>query len=148
MKSTAKADAKRKTARVKLPCSGRRILVVDDEKTIRDLFLQIISYGLPNCRVDVAVNGEEAVEAFRQARHCILVMDLKMPVMEGEEAFFAIQKLCEEENWCMPSIIFCSGYTPSAKILRIVNDNPADCLLKKPVLPEQLMAEIKARLPA
>ena len=50
-------------------CDRHRILVVDDEKAVRTVFLQIISYGLPDCRVDIAVNGVEAVEAFRSVHY-------------------------------------------------------------------------------
>lgn len=143
----AKASEKTKTARVKLPCSGRRILIADDERSIRDIFLQVLSYGLPNCRVDVAVNGAEAIEAFRQARHSVIIMDIKMPVMDGEQAFGEIAKLCEAENWTMPSVIFCTGFDPSDRIQRIIDNKPAHCLLMKPVTNQQLLDAIRARLP-
>lgn len=141
-----KTSGKTKTVRVKLPCAARRILIVDDEKTIRDLFLQLMSYSLPQCRIDVAINGAEAVEAFRQVRHCVLLMDLKMPVMDGEKAFLEIQKLCEAENWAMPSVVFCTGYDPSDRLRSIIAGNPAHCVLRKPVTNEQLMDAIRARL--
>jgi CheY-like chemotaxis protein len=147
----AKNGTKGKTASapasVNPPPRSRRILIVEDEKSIRELFLQVISYGLPKCRVDVAVNGEEAVEEFREARHDVLLMDLKMPIMDGEQAFYEIEKICKAENWPMPSVVFCSGYAPSEVIRTLVAGNPAHCLLRKPVSSEQLMEAILSRLP-
>ena len=40
-KNSGKTDTKIVTPRAKLPCADRRVLIVDDEKTICDLFLQI-----------------------------------------------------------------------------------------------------------
>ena len=140
-------EAKTKTAGVRPTHGAHRVLIVDDDKTIRELFLQVVSYGLPNCRVDLAVNGAEAVEEFRQARHSVLVMDLKMPVMDGEQAFAEIVKLCKAESWTMPSVIFCSGYVPSDRISIIIEDSPAHCLLLKPITAGQLLDAIKVRLP-
>ena len=148
VKVPAKNVDKAKTARVTLPCNGRKILIADDESSIRDLFLQVVRYGLPNCRVDLAVNGEEAVEAFRNGRHAVMVMDLKMPVMDGEKAFLEIVKLCKAENWAMPAVVFCTGYDASGRIEKLVKENPSHCLLRKPVMNDELMEAIKARLPA
>ena len=88
------------------PCTPRRVLIVDDEKGIRDVFLAVVSYGLPDCRVDLAVNGAEAVENFRTAHQDVLVMDLNMPVMNGLDAFAEIRKICDEEKWAMPAVVF------------------------------------------
>jgi len=46
----------------------------------------------------------------------------------------------------MPSVIFCTGYAPPNLIERIIREDPAHCLLKKPCTNQQLMDTIKARL--
>jgi len=146
---TTNSDKARETASAggNTPQSpNRRILVVDDEKTIRHLFLQIISYGLPDCRIDMAVNGAEAVEMFRQGHHQVVLMDLKMPVMDGQQAFQEIQNICNAENLKMPAVIFCTGYAPPSLIENIIQENPTHCLLKKPCTNQQLMDTIKSRL--
>lgn len=127
---------------------GSRILVVDDEKFVRDVFRRLISSGLPDCKVDVAVNGAEAVCAFRRIRHSVLVMDLKMPIMDGATAFKEIRKMCEDEGWEMPSVIFCTGHDPSDLARDIVGNDPTHCLLIKPVRHWQLVEAIQARLPS
>lgn len=74
-------------------------------------------------------------------------MDLNMPVMDGEQAFYAIQDICEKEGWAMPSVVFCTGYTPSEGVRTIVANNRAHCLLNKPVSFDVLLQALKSRLP-
>lgn len=130
----------------RVPCNKNRILIVDDEKLIRQVFEQVLSYGLPNCRLDLAVNGAEAVEYFRTAHQGIVLMDLRMPVMDGETAFTEIQKICQAENWDMPSVVFCTGYNPSDKIRKAVANNRAHYLLLKPVSTDILLEVLKSKL--
>ena len=77
-----------------------------------------------------------------------MVMDVKMPVMDGVTAFYEIQKVCEAENWKMPAVIFCTGYAPTGRVQRIVDSSATHCLLMKPVKESLLVNEIAARLPA
>jgi two-component system response regulator AtoC len=128
------------------PCDKRRILVVEDEKSVREIYFQVLSGSLPECRVDLAVNGEEGVEAFREAFHGILIMDLRMPIMDGETAFHEIEKLCSEENIEMPSVIFCTGFIASDSVQHIIDDNPKHCLMTKPFDTDLLLKELSARM--
>jgi CheY-like chemotaxis protein len=123
-----------------------RIMVVDDEKNIRDLFRTLLSLHLPNARIDVAVNGVEAVDIFQVARTDVIIMDLMMPVMNGEKAFFEIKRMCDENKWKIPSVIFCTGYAPSDMISRIVKEDPMHCIVTKPVSTEKLFSLIMERL--
>lgn len=128
------------------PCTPRRVLIVDDEKGIRDVFLAVVSYGLPDCRVDLAVNGAEAVENFRTAHQDVLVMDLNMPVMNGLDAFAEIRKICDEEKWAMPAVVFCTGFDPPNALNAILQSDGRHRLLRKPVTNELLIQTIGERL--
>lgn len=128
------------------PCAPRRILVVDDEKAIRDVFSLVLSLGLPDSRIDLAINGAEAVNCFRDVHHAVLLMDLHMPIMDGETAFGEIEKICEEEKWQMPSVVFCTGYEPSNILRNMIDNNPDHCVLRKPVSNNILLSALKERL--
>ena len=123
-----------------------RILIVDDEYGIRELFCHVLSCNLPNCRTDVAVNGAEAVESFRQTRQGVIVMDLYMPVMNGDLAFDAIQKMCIENEWTTPYFIFCTGYEPPYSLRKIVDEDPRHCVLHKPISNAALLGALQLRL--
>jgi len=123
-----------------------RVLVADDEEAIRSLFSQVLSYGLPDCKVDLAENGADAVESFQENHHSVVLMDLCMPVMDGNEAFNQIRKVCDERNWEMPAVVFCTGYDPSQHVQNAIAGNPRHCLLRKPVTNDTLVEAIKIRL--
>ena len=64
---------------------GKKILIAEDEK-INRMYLEIILKDLP-IQIYWARNGLEAVEIFSENRDINLVlMDIKMPLMDGEEA--------------------------------------------------------------
>ncbi len=64
-----------------------RVLVVDDEETVRTAAARML--GRLGFDVATAVDGLEAVELFRAAPHsfALVLMDLTMPRLDGEEAF-------------------------------------------------------------
>jgi CheY-like chemotaxis protein len=127
-------------------CDAARVLLVDDEESILDLFRVILSAGLPGHRIEVAGNGAEAVESFSMAHHAVLLMDMHMPVMDGRKAFLEIQKLCGGRNWEMPCVVFCTGFAPPDAILNVVEHNPRHGLLLKPVSSEALLSAVRSRL--
>jgi CheY-like chemotaxis protein len=61
--------------------NGRRVLVVDDEEAIRD----ILSFALEQegYQVVTAANGVEALEALGHGLPGLILLDMKMPVMDG-----------------------------------------------------------------
>jgi CheY-like chemotaxis protein len=127
-------------------CDKNRILIVDDEVRIREVFRLILSDGLPDCKIDVAANGKEALEVFRTGHPSVVVMDLHMSVMDGQAAFMQLQKQCKENNWEMPSIIFCTGFAHPETVRSIVVRNATHCLLSKPVRGETLLNVVKSRM--
>jgi PAS domain S-box-containing protein len=60
---------------------GKRILVVDDEPAILDLFIDILE-RFP-VRVDTAQNGMEAMRKIQDGKYDLVISDLKMPEMDG-----------------------------------------------------------------
>ncbi|MCX7591109.1 MAG: response regulator, partial [Kiritimatiellae bacterium] len=85
---------------------GCRILVADDEKAIAALYAMILSAELPECRVDCAANGAEAIALFRERRHSVVVLDLHMPILDGQRTFREIENFCREYGQPMPSVVF------------------------------------------
>ena len=79
-----------------------RILIVEDDMTSRLLLRkQLEAFG--NC--DVAVNGKEGVEAFRQAHesgepYALVCLDIMMPEMDGQAALKAMRT--QEEARALP----------------------------------------------
>ena len=68
-----------------------RILVIDDEETVRNVLSQILSQV--KHRVTVAENGEEGIRLFKEKEFDIVLTDLGMPGMSGWEVGRAIKKM-------------------------------------------------------
>ncbi|HJV08924.1 MAG TPA: response regulator, partial [Acidimicrobiales bacterium] len=68
-----------------------RVLLADDAHINRLVGVALL--GRLGCRVDVAANGAEAVEAVRRHAYDVVLMDCLMPVMDGYEATARIRNL-------------------------------------------------------
>lgn len=61
--------------------AGRPILVVDDDEIILSSIEFVLSEeGFP---VVVALNGKEAIQRVSERTFCLILLDMKMPVMDG-----------------------------------------------------------------
>ncbi len=60
-----------------------RILIIDDEKSIRNVLKEILEYE--NFQVAEAENGPEAIEKVKQEPFDVILCDIKMPKMDGIE---------------------------------------------------------------
>ncbi len=68
---------------------ARRILIVDDHEVVREGLVGILTRQKMQV-VAEAVNGQEAIACYRQHRPDIVLMDLRMPLMDGLTATRAI----------------------------------------------------------
>jgi len=64
---------------------GRIALVVEDEASVLDLIVTILSQT--GWRVDVATGGHEALQRVRRMRYDLIVSDIRMPDGDGEEFY-------------------------------------------------------------
>jgi CheY-like chemotaxis protein len=86
----------------------RKILVVDDNRDNRDILtfrLQLMG----GFEILVASNGKEALEVAARARPDLILMDLRMPVMDGYEATQALRQT--EWGKDLPIIAVTAGST-------------------------------------
>ena len=67
-----------------------RILVVDDERSIRNTLKDILEYE--KYEVDLAEDGNKAIEKVKTAEYDIVLCDIKMPGLDGIEV---LEKLGE-----------------------------------------------------
>ncbi len=124
----------------------RRMLIVDDEDLVRRTFHRILSAEFPEHCVEAACDGAEAVEIFRSGHHGVVLLDLYLPIMNGLEVYKQIEHECMARNWEMPCVVFWSGFYPPDAVKDIVEQNPAHCMLHKPVTAKILIDTLKSRL--
>lgn len=126
----------------------KRILITDDEAPIRALFRMILATSLPDVTIDEACNGLEAVRLFEESHHGVILMDLRMPEMDGLSAFLAIQNMCIQEGRQMPHVVFCTGFAPQEAVREIVAGGGYHSLIQKPVRSADIADVVRARLQA
>lgn len=105
--------------------SNSRILLVDDDTQ----FLEATEYMLKyeDYEVITAKNGDEAVKKYEESRPDIVLMDLKMPVMNGYDAFFRIRKGNPDAK-----IVFTSSYAINSEEFKKAETEGLFGLLTKP----------------
>lgn len=111
------------------------ILLVDDDPTALLLMKKYVSSMGYTC--DQAGDGEEALRKLRSSKYHLLVTDLEMPNMRGDELIARAIK----ENDELISIIV-SGVTDINKIISTLNQHKAYDFILKPVTPDILKDRI------
>jgi two-component system, LytTR family, response regulator AlgR len=113
-----------------------KILVVDDEALARQRLMAMIEeLGPPYELAGEAATGEEALRHFRRHGADIILMDIRMPGMDGLEA---ARRLAEGEH--PPAVIFTTAFEEHA--LEAFETAAQDYLLK-PVRRERLLAALQ-----
>ena len=114
-----------------------KILVVDDEKLIRDVIKEYLVNA--NYEVDEADSGKIALEKINNNNYDLLVLDIMMPEMDG---FTMLDKLDIKKR--IPTIILSARGEEYDKLHGF--DLGIDDYLTKPFSPKELVARVKAIL--
>jgi excisionase family DNA binding protein len=114
-----------------------RVLVVDDEASIRDLLVKTLA--LAEYEVDTAADATTALNRLRAAPYDLLIADLRMPGMDGLTLIRQVKRIRAE----LPVIII-TGYSSEASAIEAVNLGVAGYLRKPFRVPEVLAAAAKA----
>ena len=118
--------------------NNAKILIVDDIKDNRDL-LQEIFNGL-NIQTIHAENGKKAVELTLKTTFDLIIMDIRMPVMDGYQA----AQLIKQHSPNIPIVaLTASVMRDDYEVQRKENFNG---YLRKPVLQQELISELKQHL--
>ena len=107
-----------------------KILIVDDEKLARDRLQDLLLEMDSTYELLHASNGKDALDVVNNSSPDIILLDIRMPVMDGLET---AQHLTRLEN--PPAVVFTTAYQDHA--LQAFDSNAVDYLLK-PIRPERL----------
>jgi excisionase family DNA binding protein len=120
------------------PAGGRpRVLVVDDEASIRDLLSKTLA--LAEYDVDLAPDGRTALDRLRIMPYDLLITDLKMPGVDGLSVIREARRLKTD----LPVVII-TGYSTEASAIEAVNLGVSGYLTKPFRVPRVLAVAAKA----
>ncbi len=119
------------------PC---RVLIADDIEDNRQLLAQLLApIGF---EVRLATNGEEAIQEFEQWRPHLILMDFRMPVMDGHEAIRRIRSMAGGKEPKMIAVTASAMDENRQELLAI----GADDFLSKPFREMELFQKIHAQV--
>lgn len=105
--------------------ASKKILVVDDEKGIRDFFKDLL--GTLVSFVACAENGKEAIERVQSEKFDVVFLDIKLPgLLNGVETFREIKKLQSTAR-----VVLMTGYSLKREIEEGIQEG-AHGILNKP----------------
>jgi two-component system, OmpR family, response regulator MprA len=115
-----------------------RILVADDDRPVLESLRRSLAFN--GYDVDLASNGEEALQKLAQHRPDALVLDVMMPRMDGLEACRRLRAAGDD----LPVLMLTARDAVSDRVAGL--DAGADDYLPKPFALEELLARLRALL--
>jgi len=104
-----------------------KVLIVDDEKSIRTTLRDILEFE--KYEVDEAVDGLDCIVKIKQNQYDVIVLDIKMPKMDGMDALERIQVLARETP-----VVMISGHATIDTAVDAVKKGAFDFISKPPDL--------------
>jgi two-component system response regulator VicR len=123
--------------RIEAPGAQKRILVVDDESSIRDVLTRYLERE--GYRVEVAADGSSALQATAQMSPDLIVLDLMLPGIDGLEVCHRLRAQSS-----VPIIMLTARDEEADKIRGFTTG--ADDYMTKPFSPAELVLRVKAVL--
>jgi FixJ family two-component response regulator len=115
-----------------------RILVIDDEETMRDSCTQVLTKE--GYRVEVASDGRTGLSKSQEVAPDLVLIDLKMPGMSGIEILDALREM---DPTIVPIVI--TGYATVTSAVEAMKEGAYD-FLPKPFTPDELRLIVKRGL--
>jgi len=110
------------------------VLIVDDSLVVRKMIGKILNLaGVPLGEVFEAGNGREGLDVLEQNWVDLLIADLNMPVMNGEEM---IEQIRSNPTWADLPVLIISTEGSESRIERLLEKNTV--FIHKPFTPEKV----------
>ena len=115
-----------------------KILIVEDDRATRKALQQLLE--AEGFGVESASTGAEALTTFRTARPHFVILDLKLPELNGQDVCRQLRKESEE----VPILILTGSADEVDRVLLL--ELGADDYVTKPFSPKELLARVRAVL--
>ncbi len=117
------------------------VLIAEDE----EFLVRAIKDNLEteNCVVDVAHNGEEAMQSIQKRKPDIVLLDILMPKRDG---FYVLEQMKKNPEWSLVPIIVLSNLGDDTEIKRALGMGANDYFVKSEHPLEEVVEKVKEYL--
>ena len=112
-----------------------RVFIIDDDEDHAESIADLLEFK--GYSVEIAFSGEEGVARFRQQDFDVVLMDVRLPGMNGVETFFEFRKIRPHAR-----VLMMTGFSVEALVAQAV-DNGALGILYKPFAVEELLTTLE-----
>jgi CheY-like chemotaxis protein len=119
----------------------RKILLVEDEPSLREVYHMILSTG-PYI-IDMAANGQEALDKCQVTKYDLILLDLMMPVMDGVSF---LEKFSASTGKLPSKVIVLSNLSSGQELTQAMSLGVQKNILKADLAPTQLLTVIRYEL--
>lgn len=117
---------------------AKKILIVDDDLYIRDLYAEVLKDE--NFDVGIAENGEEAIRMLSNDHYDLILLDVMLPKVDGIQVLSQIKDNPETKN---TAVIMLTNFGQDDLVKKAVTLGSADYLLKYNITPGEIVTKIK-----
>jgi len=123
-----------------------RILIVDDEDDINLLFKMVLEDN--GYKVDTFNDPLAALQNFTAGSYDLLLLDIKMPKMNGFELFQKIKMIDDNVKICFLTVtkINYDEFRKKVDSTATIEDDIENCCIIKPIENEELIKRLKTQL--
>jgi len=114
---------------------NEKVLIIDDEKNIRMTLKKSLQKA--GYEVETAINGEDGLEKFNEEKFPVILLDMKLPGIDGIEVLRKINDLDHQSK-----IIMITGYGSVDTAIEAMKLGAVD-YLRKPFKPEEILQLVK-----
>ncbi|MBY8874738.1 response regulator transcription factor [Micromonospora sp. PLK6-60] len=116
-----------------------RIVIVDDQALVRAGFRMVLDSQPDLAVVGEAIDGADALRVIARTRPDVVVMDVRMPTMDGVEA---TRRICADRPAGPPRVLVLTTFDTEADAFAALRAGASGFLLKS-VPPEEMLAAIR-----
>ena len=114
---------------------GKRVLLVDDDLYIRDVYMEVLQGD--GFVVDGAINGEEGLAKMQQGGYDLILLDVMMPKLDGIGVLDGIQKTPPQQKNGPIILLTNLGLDPLIKTAK--SKGVTSYLIKADLTPQDLL---------
>lgn len=119
----------------------KKILVVEDEEYIRDLYVQILQKE--GYLVDSASDGEEAYVKISKKEYDLILLDIILPKIDGLQV---LEKLKKESKKISAPVVLLTNLSQEVVVAKAVDYGVRGYMVKSDLTPQDIINEVRGYL--